>query len=125
MTDPIADMLTRIRNSLNCSHKLVEIPYSKMKLEIAKTLKENSYIEGYKHEDQKLIIELKYSDKDSVISNIKRISKPGRRVYIKAKSLRNIKGGFGMSIISTPKGLMTNRQAKDKKLGGEVICEIW
>ncbi len=125
ITDPIADMLTRIRNSLAVQQEFVEVPYSKIKLEIAEILKKSGYIEGFRQKDGKIIIHLKYYDQRPVISSIRRVSKPGRRVYAKAKDLPRVKQDLGIAIISTPAGLMTNKEARKKKLGGEVICEVW
>lgn len=126
MTDPISDMLTRIRNAQSAGHKAVAIPLSKVKLEIAKILKREKYIDGYKKlgkENKKILeIDLKYP---LAIREIKRVSKPGQRIYVKAAGLKQVKSGYGVSIISTPKGLMTNKEARKAKLGGEVLLEIW
>ncbi|HET6477203.1 MAG TPA: 30S ribosomal protein S8 [Thermoleophilia bacterium] len=130
MTDPIADMLTRIRNGSTARHSTVEIPASKMKSEIARLMTEQGYIAGY---DQKqgehgeiIIVELKYGkNRERVISGIKRVSKPGRRVYAKKESLPKVLGGLGTAIISTSRGLVTSAEARKLGLGGEVICFIW
>ena len=130
MTDPIADMLTRIRNGSTARHSTVEIPASKMKAEIARLMTEQGYIAGY---DQKLgehgeviIVELKYGkNRERVISGIKRVSKPGRRVYAKKETLPKVLGGLGTAIISTSRGLVTSAEARKLGLGGEVICFIW
>lgn len=130
-TDPIADMLTRIRNANLVSHETVEMPSSKLKVEVAKLLKEEGYIVNYSvaKKDDKfsyLTITLKYDEKNKpVISNLKRISKPGLRTYCKSKNLPQVFGGLGIAIISTSKGLMTDRKAKKEKLGGEILCYVW
>ncbi len=129
VTDPIADMLTRIRNANQMRSKNVEVPASKMKLEIANILKEEGFIVNYKivkREVQDVInIELKYVNKERVITGLKRISKPGLRVYAKAEQLPKVLNGLGIAIVSTPQGVMTNKQAKEKNLGGEVLAYIW
>ena len=131
MTDPIADMLTRIRNGLSAEHDSVVIPSSKMKIEIARILKQEGYINGYSVEgntakDRIITIELKYGpDKQRVISGLKRISKPGLRVYAKGDSVPRVLNGLGIAIISTSKGLMTDRDARKAHLGGEVVAYVW
>lgn len=131
MTDPIADMLTRIRNGLGASKDTVVIPASKMKVEIAKILKAEGYINNYKVEgeaakDKTISIELKYGpDGQKVISGLKRISKPGLKVYAKADALPRVLNGLGVAIISTSKGLMADRDARKAGLGGEVVAYIW
>ena len=125
-TDPIADMLTRIRNANIVSHPEVEMPSSKLKVELAKVLKEEGYITDYYEKEigkfKVLVITLKYDETNKpVISNLKRISKTGLRVYSKAKDLPQVFGGLGIAIISTSKGLMTDRKARKENLGGEVI----
>ena len=129
-TDPIADMLTRIRNANIVSHEQVEMPSSKLKVELAKVLKEEGYITDYTEKEvgkfKVLSITLKYDQANKpVISNLKRISKTGLRVYSKAKDLPQVFGGLGIAIISTSKGLMTDRRARKENLGGEVICYVW
>ncbi len=131
MTDPIADMLTRIRNGLTAGHETVEVPSSKMKVEIAKILKAEGYINNYKVEgesakDKTITIELKYSeDGQKVITGLKRISKPGLKVYAKVDAVPRVLNGLGIAIISTSKGLMTDRDARKNKLGGEVVAYVW
>jgi small subunit ribosomal protein S8 len=129
MTDSITDMLNRIKNAQAVFHPTVKIPFSKIKYEIAKILKKEGFIVQVKRKGRgiKKIIEitLKYSDKNPAISGLKRISKPGQRLYSPWKKIQLVKGGFGTAIISTPKGLMTDKEAKKQKLGGELICEIW
>ena len=130
MTDPIADMLSRIRNANNARHKSVDIPCSKIKKEIAKILLDEGYIKGYDVvEDDKqgiIKIDLKYSqDGEKVISGLKRISKPGLRVYVKCEDVPKVLGGLGIAIISTSKGIITDKKARQDKVGGEVICYVW
>jgi small subunit ribosomal protein S8 len=130
MTDPIADMLTRIRNGSTARHSVVEIPSSRMKVEIARLMTEQGYVTGYdvaKGEHGQVIrVELKYGkNRERVISGIKRVSKPGRRVYAKKESLPKVLGGLGTAIISTSRGLVTSAEARKLGLGGEVICFIW
>ncbi len=129
MTDPIADMLTRIRNALMVGKEEVEIPGSKLKKEIARILKEEGFIEDYRVEENpvqdKIIIKLKYYKGESVIRGLRRVSKPGRRVYVSKDELPNVLGGLGIAIISTSRGVMTNKQAKKLGIGGEYICDVW
>ena len=131
MTDPIADMLTRIRNGVQARHESVEVPASKMKLEIAKILKEEGYITSYSVEgetvSEKMIhIVLKSGpNKEKVITVIKRISKPGLRVYAKGDSVPRVLNGLGIAIISTSQGLMTDRDARKNHAGGEVVAYVW
>lgn len=130
MTDPIADMLTRIRNATTVKHSHVEIPASNVKKAIAKILLEEGFIKGYEvKEDGKqgiIKIELKYTQgQEKVISGLKRISKPGLRVYVNKDQIPKVLGGLGIAIISTSKGIMTDAQARKENVGGEVICYIW
>lgn len=130
MTDPIADFLTRIRNGNMVMHETVEVPGSKIKLSIADIMKEEGYIKDYEYiEDGKqgiIRIYLKYGpNKEKVITGIKRISKPGLRVYVKKDEIPRVLGGLGTAVISTSKGLMTDKKARKEGLGGEVICYIW
>ena len=129
MTDPIADMLTRIRNASAVNKPEVVLPYSKQKYNIAKLLLEEGYIRGVeksKNKFDEIIIKLRYrKDKTPYISHIKRISKPGRRVYIGKDDLPVILNNIGIAIISTSRGLLTNKKAKKMKIGGEIICEIY
>lgn len=129
ISDPIADMLTRMRNAINAGHVKVDIPSSKMKMAIAKILKDEGFIKNYKLIDdnkQKLLrIYLKYSaDNQSAIIQMKRISTPGRRVYIKAEDLKPVYNNMGIMILSTSKGIITNKAAKQLNIGGEALCEI-
>ena len=130
VTDPIADMLTRIRNANTMRYKNVEVPASKMKLEIAKILKEEGFIEDFKSEkgdkENMLVLTLKYGpNKERVITGLKRISKPGLRVYAKSNELPRVLNGLGIAIVSTSKGIMTDKEARKESLGGEVLAYIW
>jgi small subunit ribosomal protein S8 len=130
MTDPIADMLTRIRNANTASHDTVDIPASKQKAAIARILKEEGYIEDVETVNEPqggtLRITLKYSaDRSKTIHGLNRVSKPGLRVYAKANNLPKVLGGMGVAILSTSSGLMTGRRAAEMRLGGEVIAHIW
>lgn len=130
MTDPIADMLSRIRNANSARHKSVDIPCSNIKKEIAQILLDEGYIKGFDVvEDDKqgmIKVDLKYSeDGEKVISGLKRISKPGLRVYVKCEDVPKVLGGLGIAIISTSKGIITDKKARQEKVGGEVICYIW
>ena len=130
LTDPIADFLTRIRNANQANKERVEIPHSKMKRALAEIMKNEGFLRNYdKIDDGKqgmLRLYLKYGpNKQKVITGIKRISKPGLRVYVQKDEVPKVLGGLGISIISTPKGLMTDKQARQDRLGGEVICYIW
>ena len=129
MTDPIADMLTRIRNGNMKKHESVEVPASNMKKNLAQILLDEGYIKGFNViEDNKqgmITIDLKYVDDQRSISGIKRISKPGRRVYVHAHELPSVLNGLGIAILSTSHGVMTDKQARKEGVGGEVICYVW
>lgn len=126
MTDPIADMLTRIRNANQMRNKEVSMPTSKMKVEIAKILENEGFIEGFNVKDNTLTLSLKYAEnKERVITGLKRISKPGLRVYAGATEIPKVLNGLGIAIISTPKGVMTDKLARKNNVGGEVIAYIW
>jgi len=130
MTDPIADMLTRIRNGLMANLQKVDVPSSNMKVSIATVLKNEGMIKNFKViADQKqgiLRVYLKYiSDKDPVISEIKRISKPGSRVYVTTDEIPKVKNGYGIAILSTSKGIITDKVARETGVGGELICTVW
>lgn len=133
MTDPIADMLTRIRNALAVKKSEVFIPFSKIKLALAKTLEKENFVEKTEKEifSKKkknfgtIKIVLKYQNNQPVIQELKRVSKPGCRTYVKSKEIKKIKGGLGIYIISTSRGIMTSKEARKRKLGGEVICEVF
>lgn len=129
MTDPIADMLTRIRNATIVRDKVVEIPFSKIKHELAKILKEEGFVldQEFVEDDKqgRIRIYLKYNGKESVITGLKRISKPGLRVYAQKEEIPKVLGGLGIAILSTSKGIITDRKARVEGIGGEVICYVW
>ena len=129
LNDPIGDMLSRIKNSQSRNHKKVELPSSNFKIKISEVLKNEGYIIDYKvsKEDNKenLEINLKYSSGNPVISSIQRISKPGRRIFSSAESLPKINNGLGIAIVSTPKGVMSDVDARKQKIGGEIICKVF
>jgi small subunit ribosomal protein S8 len=128
-TDPIADMLSRIHNALLARHPRVEMPLSKVKVHIAQILKDEGYIEGFSVQSEfpgSLTLLLKYSrDRSSAIVGMKRVSRPGRRLYVKHTDLPRVMSGMGISIISTSRGVLTNKQAAKDRVGGELLCEVW
>jgi small subunit ribosomal protein S8 len=133
MTDPIADLLARIRNGLHAAHETVEIPASKLKSEVARILAEQGYIESWSlapapdgAAGQRLVIRLKYDrDRSSAISGLERVSRPGRRTYVSASSIPKVLGGMGTAIISTSQGVMTGHDARGLGVGGEVLARVW
>ena len=134
MTDPIADMLTRIRNAIMARHTRVQIPSSNMKIAIAQILKEENYVKDFvvdnrpenPHGPQGTInVTLRYVDKRPVLTQLKRVSKPGLRVYTRRDAIPRVRGGLGLAIISTPQGVMSGRKAYQQGLGGEVVCYVW
>lgn len=129
LSDPIADYLARVRNAIAAKHEKVDVPSSRVKLDITKILKEEGFIQNYKFQDdskQGLIrIFLKYSSGTSVITGLKQVSKPGRRSYSKKNSIPRVVGGMGISIVSTSKGIMTGDQSLKSGVGGEILCEVW
>jgi small subunit ribosomal protein S8 len=130
MTDPVADMLTRIRNANKALHDTTTMPSSKLKVEIARLLKEEGYITDYSVESGEsfdlLVIKLKYGrGRERVLTDLKRVSKPGRRIYARKDRLPRVLGGMGISILSTSNGLMTSRKAAEEGVGGEVVCFVW
>lgn len=130
MTDPIADMLARMKNALRAGHQRVDVPASKIKTEIARILKEEGYIVNYKPvtEGNKRILRiyLKYGEAgEQVITNLERVSRPGRRVYVKVSEIPRVRGGLGIAILSTSQGIMTGHSARRKNLGGEVLCYVY
>ena len=129
LTDPIADMLTRIRNGNTARHIEVKIPFSKIKKSIAEILKNEGYIVSYevKEEGTKrdIVVTLKYVDGEAVVKGLKRISKPGRRVYSSVESLPKVLGGLGIAVVSTPKGVITDKECRKHSVGGEVLCYVW
>ncbi len=130
LTAPVADMLTRIRNANKALHETTSMPTSRLKVEIARILKEEGYIKGYRIEPGEsfdtLVIDLKYGkSRERVITDLKRVSKPGRRVYARKDRLPRVLGGMGTAILSTSSGLVTARAAQERGIGGEVICFVW
>ncbi len=133
ISDPIADMLTRIRNALMAGNPTCEIPTSKIKVEIARILQEEGFVEGFNVGDEQpfslITIQLKYHgarrERKSVITNIQRVSKPGRRVYRGRTDMPRVMSGIGIAIVTTPKGVMTAQQARRERVGGEVLCYVW
>ncbi|HWT23151.1 MAG TPA: 30S ribosomal protein S8 [Solirubrobacteraceae bacterium] len=133
MTDPIADFLTRIRNGIMAAHETVEIPSSKLKTEIARILQEQGYISSYEFRDgvpgdasPKIVVTLKYTEnRTSVISGLRRVSRPGQRTYVDAKHVPKVLGGMGTAILSTSHGVMTGHDARKAGIGGEVVAEVW
>lgn len=136
MTDPISDMLIRIKNAYMVSHDQVLMPFSKMKLAMAQVLKTSGFVadverkkknttKGKKTEFEHLLLTLKYNDGEAALQGIKIISKPSRRMYIKAEAIRPVRSGHGIAVISTSKGVMSSKDAWKQKLGGEILCEVW
>ena len=130
ITDPIADMLTRIRNAVRARHPRVDLPSSKMKIELARILKEEGYVSTYKvvEENKRKVLRVFFrytSDKRSVLTNLKRISRPGCRRYVGKSDIRPVVGGIGVAILSTPRGIMTGQTARKEGVGGELLCEVW
>jgi small subunit ribosomal protein S8 len=129
LTDPVADFLARIRNSIRARHQKLDVPASKLKIEIARILKEEGYISNYKtqEEDGKLMLRvyLKYGGQEAAICDLARISRPGCRVYVGHDEIKRVQGGLGICILTTPKGVMTGRQARREGVGGELLCEVW
>lgn len=130
LTDPIADMLTRIRNANMAKHSSVVIPFSKIKESIANILKNEGYITDFEIKEEEnnkknILVSLKYFEGDAVIKGLRRISKPGRRVYSSLENLPKVLGGLGIAIVSTPKGVLTDKECRKHSVGGEVICYVW
>jgi small subunit ribosomal protein S8 len=129
MTDPIADYLTRLRNAIQARHKRVDIPVTRVRRELTRLLVEQKYVGGFTEIEAKpqgmLRIQLKYNDGRSVIKGLRRVSTPGLRAYAGVEGLPRVLGGLGIAVVSTSRGLMTDRQARDARVGGEVLCEIW
>ena len=125
LTDPIADMLTRIRNAHLALHKEVSVPRSKMKESIAAILKQEGYVDDVTVEDEAITIALKYHKGKPAISGLKRVSKPGRRMYVGSSQIPRVQNGLGICILSTSSGLLEGQAANEKKVGGELLCEIW
>ncbi len=130
MTDPIADLLTRIRNAAGRRHETVTIPASKLKAELLRVLKDEGFItdfeRGSEHGHPVLQVHLRYvAEGEPIIAGLRRVSKPGRRVYVGRKDIKPVMGGMGLSVLSTSKGLMTDHECRRAGLGGEVLCEVW
>lgn len=130
MSDPIGDMLTRIRNATRAGHLSVSVPSSKLKVEICRVLKKEGFIDDYRVEGDpikpELVIQLRYTkDRRSVIQGVRRVSRPSIRKYAGYRDIKPVRSGFGIQIVSTPQGIMTGREAKRMKVGGEIICEVW
>ena len=130
MTDPIADMLARIRNANTAYKDEVELPASRLKEEIARVLQREGYVRGYRVEGdepkQRIVVEMKYGpERERTITGLKRVSRPGRRVYADRGNLPRVMGGLGVAILSTSQGLMTDRQAARQRVGGEILCHVW
>jgi small subunit ribosomal protein S8 len=130
MTDPIADLLTRIRNAILAKHDRLDVPASKLKVEVCRILQEQGYLRGFRSIEGKpvgtLRLFLRYSDEGTpAISYIQKVSKPGRRVYRGAEDLTPVRNGLGVGIVSTSQGLLTDAEARERRVGGEILCEIW
>jgi small subunit ribosomal protein S8 len=133
MTDPIADFLTRIRNAITAAHETVDIPSSKLKREMARILSEQGYIDGFDveapnadHPSEIIRVRLKYTaERRSAISGLRRVSRPGQRRYVPATAIPKVQGGLGTAIVSTSRGVMTGHHARQEKVGGEVVAEVW
>ncbi len=129
MTDPITDMLNRLENGQAVNKKTIDVPFSKIKYQIAKVLESEGFIESAakkgRNPKKVIRINLKYEDEKPAITNMERVSKPGRRVYTSLKDIKPVRGGYGISIISTSKGIMTNKEAKTAGLGGEILCKVY
>ncbi len=130
MTDPIGDMLTRIRNAGRVNHAEVRCSSSQLKVAVAKVLSEEGFVAGFRIEDSEnkpiLVVDLRYSKSgDAMIDSVQRVSRPGRRVYLGASDLKEVRSGLGMTILSTSHGVMCDRDARKQKVGGEVLCEVW
>ena len=130
LTDPVADLLTRIRNAINARQQKIDVPASNLKAEIARILKEEGYLSNFKATEENgrkvLRLYLKYgSNNDAAITNVARISRPGCRVYVGHNEIPRVLGGLGINILTTPKGVMTGRAARKSGVGGEILCEVW
>jgi len=130
LTDPVADMLARIRNAISARHQKVDIPTSKLKTEIARILKEEGYIANFKAMEEGghkiLRVYLKYdNNNEAAISNVERVSRPGCRVYVRRSDIPRVLGGLGINILTTPRGVMTGKQARREGVGGELLCQVW
>lgn len=129
MTDPISDLLARIRNAQTAKHATLKVPFSKIKLGIVKILHDEGFVGSYKTlegEKKEIEVSIRYTNKqEHIISNLKRVSRPGRRIYTGYEGLKAVRSGLGIAILSTPKGIITDKQARQDKVGGELLCTIW
>lgn len=128
LSDPIADLLTRLRNAKEAKHRFVNVRYSKIKAEIARVLKETGYVENYLINEEKHLIRvyLRYANnRDPVIQGLKRVSRPGARYYVGVDEIPTVLGGMGIAVLSTPKGIISGQSAKQQKVGGELLCKVW
>jgi small subunit ribosomal protein S8 len=129
MTDPIADMLARIRNASLSRHERTEIPLSKLKVQLAEILKAEGYIAGYSSDEgaRSISVQLKYHgrDRDSAIAGMRRVSRPGRRLYVSCDEIPKVQNGVGIAILSTSQGILTDKTARERRIGGELLCEVW
>lgn len=126
MTDPIADLLTRIRNAQRAGHGVVCFPFSRLKLEVVKILAREGYLQGISREKDSIEVGLRYGGRrEPVLTNLRRISRPGRRIYKGCEDMKPVRNGLGVALISTSQGIMTDSEARAKKVGGEVLCEVW
>ena len=129
MTDPVSDYLTRVRNAIQAKHKKVDIPSSNLKRALTKLLLQQNFIAGFKEltdtSQGTIRVQLKYHGEDSAIMGLKRVSRPGLRKYVDAREIPRVLGGLGIAVLSTPKGLMTDKEARQENVGGELLCEIW
>lgn len=125
VNDPVGDMLTRVRNAVGARHDTVEMPASRLKTEIARLLKAEGYIAGYEAAGANLVVHLKYAGKASALTGVERVSRPGRRVYARQGEIPRVLGGLGTAIVSTSAGVMTGREARRRRLGGEVLAQVW
>jgi small subunit ribosomal protein S8 len=130
LTDPVSDFLTRIRNAIRARQQKMDVPASKLKTEIARILKEEGYIANYKATEEEgraiLRVYLKYgANNEAAIRDLTRVSRPGCRVYVGRDEIKRVQGGFGISILTTPRGVMTGKQARRERVGGEILCEVW
>lgn len=127
MTDPIADMLTRIRNAARVNKEIAELPFSRVKFEIAKILEREGFLSSVSHDDAKRTLELhvRYDGNQAILNDVQRLSKPGRRLYVGWQEIPRVRSGLGIAIVSTSQGIMTGGEARKRKLGGELLCEVY
>ncbi len=125
VTDTVADLLTRIRNASMAGHDQTVIPHSKFRESIVNVLKENDYVEDYHKQDDNLVVDLAYRDDGPMIMGLERVSRPGRRIYVKVDTIPWVKNGLGIAIISTSRGVLSDKQARQRNVGGELVCKVW